>query len=374
MTALSNRRRTTARRAIIVAAAIGGLLGPARLAPQAQGLARQAQGPAAASTRYTVPELARAMSPAVVFIGNVNRKGEVESIGSGFIVDPNGTIVTNYHVIEGASALQVKTLDGEIYDRVDVVDHDQRRDLAVIKIRAFKPLPTVTLSDESVEPGEDAVAIGNPKGLEHTISAGIVSAFRQAEGYRLIQISVPISPGSSGGPLFNLRGKVIGITSSGVVAEGAQNLNFAVPIDYVRPLLAAGATPIPIAEFSEKAGGVKRAARQAGRRGGSDELRAAWNVAHDHGDSFKSFCLGRLYLTGEKVGFANDVGVHNWEVPLAAVKEVAKNAFYASEMNAFHIRLVTNTNYNLVVVNDQLQFLAPDMLVFEIQKAVQEAR
>jgi hypothetical protein len=362
MSPLTLRTSTCAMRACfgIVAAVV--LAGSA-------GHAQQAQGPAPAGKRYTVPELARTMSPAVVFIGNANRKGEVESIGSGFVVDPNGTIVTNYHVIQGAHALQVKMLDGEIYDRVDVIDHDERRDLA-----AFKPLPAVTLGSGSVEPGDEAVAIGNPKGLEHTVSVGIVSAYRQAEGYRLIQISVPISPGSSGGPLFDMYGRVIGITSAGVIAEGAQNLNFAVPIDYVRPLLSGGGTPLPIAEFSAKVGGAKPAARAPARRGGSDEVRAVWNVAHDHGDSFKSFCLGKLYLTDEKVGYTNDVGVHVWEVPLSAVNRVAKNSFYASEVNAFHVRLVTNTNYNLVVVNDQLQFVAPDMIIYTIQKAIADAR
>lgn len=83
------------------------------------------------------------------------------------------------------------------------------------KIRAFKPLPTLALGESSmVEVGEDAVAIGNPQGLEHTVSAGVISAFRQAEGFRLIQTSGPISPGSSGGPLFDLTGRVIGITSA----------------------------------------------------------------------------------------------------------------------------------------------------------------
>jgi len=121
-----------------------------------------------------------------------------QSIGSGFVVNPDGVIVTNYHVIRGANALQIKMKDGEIYDRVDVVDHDERRDLAVIKSRAFKKLPTLTLASEQPEPGEEAVAIGNPQGLEHTVSVGVVSAYRQAEGYRLMQISVPISPGSDG--------------------------------------------------------------------------------------------------------------------------------------------------------------------------------
>ena len=214
--------------------------------------------------RYTVPELVKAMSPAVVFIGNVDRSGQVQSIGSGFVVDAGGTIVTNYHVIEGAQDLQVKMKDGEIYDRVEVLDYDTRRDLAVIKIRAFKPLPVLALATSDVEVGEEAVAIGNPKGLEHTVSAGIVSAFRQAEGYRLIQISVPISPGSSGGPLFSMEGKVIGITSAGVVAEGAQNLNFAVPIDYVRPLLSTSSRPLPISEFTAKMGSTTRPAPAGG--------------------------------------------------------------------------------------------------------------
>jgi S1-C subfamily serine protease len=335
------------------------------------------QGGAAKGRRYTVPELVRTVSPAVVFIGNVDRKGQVQSIGSGFVVDAGGTIVTNYHVIEGAHDLQVKMKDGEIYDRVEVLDYDTRRDLAVIKVRAFKPLPVVTLASADVEVGEDAVAIGNPKGLEHTVSAGIVSAFRQAEGYRLIQISVPISPGSSGGPLFNLEGRVIGITSAGVVAEGAQNLNFAVPIDYVRPLLSSRSAPVPVAEFTAKMGGAGRpGAAGANARGGSPassrepEIRAAWRVVHDHGDVFTNFCLGTLFVAGDQIGFTNEAGIHNWMVPLSAIKEIAKNAAYGADKQAFHIRLVTNTNYNLIAVNDQLQYLGPDMLIIEVMQAM----
>ena len=330
--------------------------------------------------RYTVPELVKAMSPAVVYIGNVNSRGEVTSFGSGFVVDATGVIVTNYHVIDGAFDLQVKMKDGEIYDRTEVLEYDQRRDIAVIKIRAFKSLPTVALADTEVEAGEDAVAIGNPKGLEHTVSAGIVSAFRQAEGYRLIQISVPISPGSSGGPLFNLEGKVIGITSAGVGAEGAQNLNFAVPIGYVRPLINTKATPMPVAEFTRKmnatAPAPARAAAPRGRgsRGGSDELVGVWSVAHDHGDGFQTYCLGKLYVSGTKIGYTNDSNVHVWEAPIAAVKEAAKNAAYGADKNAFHIRLTTNTNYNFVAVNDQLQFAYPDPILIALAKVLQSPR
>ncbi len=323
--------------------------------------------------RYTVPELVKTMAPAVVFIGKADAKGEVTAIGSGFVTDPSGVIVTNFHVIAGAAGLLVKMKDGEIYDRVDVVDYDQRRDIAVLKIRAFKALPSLALSDREIDPGEEAVAIGNPQGLEHTVSTGVISAFRQAEGYRLMQISVPISPGSSGGPLFTLDGKVIGITSAGVVAEGAQNLNFAVPIGYVRPLLSSKSAPIPIAEFSKTVGGGPKpaVAKAADRSGGSNEIVGVWAVAHDHGDTFKTFCLGQLYLSANAIGFRNDAGIHNWEVPVTAVREAAKNAIYASEKKAFHVKLTTGTNYNLIAINDQLQYVEPDIILIAIMKVKQ---
>lgn len=331
--------------------------------------------------RYTVPELVRAMSPAVVFIGNAGRNGQVESIGSGFVVDPSGIIVTNFHVIQGAQALQVKSKDGEIYDRVEVIDHDERRDLAVLKVRPFKPMPTVQLATTEPEVGEDAVAIGNPKGLEHTVTAGMVSAFRQAEGYRLMQISVPISPGSSGGPVFNMAGKVIGVATSQV--REAQNLNFAVPIDYARPLIESKNTPLSVAEFTRKTGGPapaastpKRTSGSAGSAGGgrSNEILGMWGVAHDHGDVFDTFCLGKLYVTASVLGYRNDVGVHNWEVPLDAIREIAKNSVYGADKQAFHVRLVTNTNYNMVAVNDQLQFMGSDMLVLQVLKLIKQAK
>jgi S1-C subfamily serine protease len=328
--------------------------------------------PAAQPARYSVPELVRAMAPAVVFIGNADAKGDVKSIGSGFVVDPSGVIVTNFHVINGASGLLVKMKDGEIYDRVEVVDYDIRRDLAVLKIRAFKSLPTLALSEREVEPGEEAVAIGNPQGLEHTVSTGVVSAFRQAEGYRLMQISVPISPGSSGGPVFTMDGKVIGITSSGVVSAGAQNLNFAVPIGYVKPLLASKAAPVPIAEFTRKLGATTPPAPQSNASSASPRpstaILGAWSVVHDHGDTFKTFCLGKFYLTADLVGFTNDSGIHNWEMPLSAVREAAKNAVYAADKKAFHIRLTTGTNYNFIAVDDQLRYAEPDIILIAIMK------
>jgi V8-like Glu-specific endopeptidase len=330
---------------------------------------------------YTIPELVEMASPAVVFIGILNAEGEYMGQGSGFVVKPDGFVVTNFHVIDGAQGLIVKMLDGEIYDRVRVVDYDRRRDLAVLKIPAFKELPTVPMGDSStVKVGEEAVAIGNPQGLEHTVTNGMVSAFRKTEGYRLMQISVPISPGSSGGPLFDLRGNVIGITTSGMQGD-AQNLNFAVPIEYVRPLLETKAEPVSVAEVSR---GQGRSISGNGQQPASapqhvppepDDIPGmAWLVAHDHGGStFDDFCLGYLFIGEGSIGFTNDSGIHNWVVPLSGLKEAKKNTFYGSEYGAFHIKLVTGTNYNLVVVNDQLQFQSPDQVLIMITQAYEQA-
>ncbi len=366
------RKRASRVRWLVAAGLLGAVWA---LQPAAAG-----EGPAERQRRaqkpYTVPELVKAVSPAVVFVGNIDREGRLTGFGSGFVVFSSGLVVTNFHVIEGAAALQVKMKDGEIYDRVEILDYDRRRDLAVLKIRPFKTLPTVTLGESSmVEVGEEVVAIGNPQGLEHTVSAGMVSAFRQAEGFRLIQMSVPISPGSSGGPLFDLRGRVVGITSAGVVAEGAQNLNFAIPAEYVWPLVTSKATPMSVAEFMEKVGASPASARASSGGSGSGRVRAAWAVAHDHeGSAFKDFCVGRLYLSDGAVGFTTDSGRHAWEAPLSAIKEVAKNALDRSEYGAFHIRLITNTNYNFVAIDDQLRFQSPEPILLAIVTALQRIK
>lgn len=185
----------------------------------------------------TVKEIIQRESPAIVSVYNLDAQGELRGTGTGFIVRADGIIVTNFHVIEGARSALIKLKNGEVYDRVWVMDFHPRRDIAVLKIQAVG-LPTVTLGDSSaVEQGDWCVAIGNPKGLEHTVSDGLISAIRVMEGNQTLQISAPISPGSSGGPLYNRRGEVIGITTAALVGQGVQNLNFAIPLKYVLPML-----------------------------------------------------------------------------------------------------------------------------------------
>jgi hypothetical protein len=145
-------------------------------------------------------------------------------------------VVTNYHVIKSGSSAIIKFPDGAFFVVDGVLASDKHRDVAIVKAHGndFKAL---TLGDsDRLQVGEEVVAIGSPLSLESTVSNGIVSAIRtvEEERGRFLQITAPISPGSSGGPLFNMAGEVVGITTSHLV--GGESLNFAIPIDDVKDL------------------------------------------------------------------------------------------------------------------------------------------
>ncbi|MCK9431286.1 MAG: trypsin-like peptidase domain-containing protein [Candidatus Omnitrophica bacterium] len=189
----------------------------------------------ATNMSMSIEGLVQVASPAIVMITTVSNTGG--ALGSGFLISSDGTIVTNYHVIKGAEGLGVKfAQEKELISNVSVIKTDAIRDIALIKINTPVNATPLSLGDsEQIVVGERVVAIGNPQGLQNTISDGLVSAVRDAGGVKQIQISVPISHGSSGGALLNMRGQVIGITSSGI--DQAQNLNFAIPINYVKEYL-----------------------------------------------------------------------------------------------------------------------------------------
>lgn len=178
-------------------------------------------------------------SESVVLIGaDIDKKNPI--IGSGFIISPDGLIVTNYHVIKDSEKIVVKLKNNKYYAGARIIGSDPEKDIALIKIKAGG-LKAVTMGNSNnIKIGEKVVAIGNPLGLESTVADGLISALRTMEnGRKLLQTSVPLSTGSSGSPLFNLNGEVIGVNVSGRT-EG-QNLNFAVPINSVRSLmLSAG--------------------------------------------------------------------------------------------------------------------------------------
>jgi S1-C subfamily serine protease len=161
-----------------------------------------------------------------------------QSSGTGFLVTPAGHFVTNYHVIEHAQDIMAKLKDGREFKVSGSVELNRDLDLAVLKFDATA-LPVALGDSDAVRVGQHVFAIGSPMGLEQTVSDGIISAIRgDTPDEKLFQITAPISPGSSGGPLFNENGEVIGITFA-QLTEG-QNLNFAIPINSVRPFIKDG--------------------------------------------------------------------------------------------------------------------------------------
>jgi serine protease Do len=175
------------------------------------------------------------------FFGQVpERDLKQQSLGSGFIVDKEGYILTNDHVVDGADDIRVTLLDGRSYD-AEVKGRDPKTDIALIRIKPENGLPVATLGDsDALLVGEWVIAIGNPFGFGHTVTAGVVSAKDRTIGAgpydAFIQTDASINPGNSGGPLFNARGEVVGINSA-IISSG-QGIGFAIPINMAKDIMA----------------------------------------------------------------------------------------------------------------------------------------
>jgi serine protease Do len=230
--------------AIASAAALGavgcGASSPGGATPPAAAAAADA-GPKAPPAHQTPAEIAAHSTPAIVSIRTEH------SLGTGFVVDKSGLIATNLHVIAGRDRLVVILPDQRQFPILEVVSHDPNVDLAIVRIGAHD-LASLSLGDsDAMHAGDPIVAIGHPLGLEDTVSNGLISAVRALDGVTVLQISAPIAPGSSGGPIFNERGEVIGVCTA--LVTGGQNLSFGVPSKYVRALLEAP-EPMSIAAFA----------------------------------------------------------------------------------------------------------------------------
>lgn len=176
------------------------------------------------------------------------RVGIAHALGSGVVVDPDGYILTNYHVIERASRIRVVLADEATYDAV-VLAADELNDLALVKIQPREPLRAIELAaDDDVMLGETVIALGNPYGLAHTVTVGVLSAKNREARYQgqvlfddILQTDAAINLGSSGGPLVNLDGELIGINVA--VYPEAENIGFAIPVKRVRALLTEWLSP-----------------------------------------------------------------------------------------------------------------------------------
>ncbi len=185
------------------------------------------------------------MDPFDFFFGQRGQQGPRErsmkrqALGTGVIIDPNGYVVTNDHVIRDADEVRVRLADDREL-KARVVGHDPRQDVALLKIQGVSGLPAAPLgSSDKLRVGESVLAVGNPFGLGHTVTLGIVSAKARTIGAGpyddFIQTDASINPGNSGGPLFNWRGEVVGINTA--IRAGANGIGFAIPVDEVKDVL-----------------------------------------------------------------------------------------------------------------------------------------
>ena len=232
---------------LLVALAVAGCGGAAKDRP-----AESADG-AATKKVLTPAQIAAKATPSIVTIRTPN------GLGTGFVVREDGWIVTNLHVVAGSEEVRVHLPTGKSFPVEEVMNASPTRDLVVLRIEAGK-LPPLELGDsDAVRPGDPVVAIGHPLGLEDTVSNGLLSAVRKVDDLTLLQVTAPIAPGSSGGPLFNEQGEVIGVAT--LILVGGQNVNLGLPANYVRELVAH---PDPMS-FADFTAAVARLRQQAKR-------------------------------------------------------------------------------------------------------------
>lgn len=214
---------------------------------------------ATTSGALTASEIYNKVAPAVVIVSTKSIQSyngwfsqETEGIGSGFIINEDGYILTNYHVVEGAKEVTV-TLSDNREVKASIVNYDEAQDVAMIKLNEDVDVPgVVELGDsDTLQPGEEVLALGTPlsKNLSFTLTNGIVSALNRnvetetGTTLNLVQTNAAINPGNSGGPLINTKGEVVGINTM-KISDGAEGIGFAIPINDVKTKIDALSKPI----------------------------------------------------------------------------------------------------------------------------------
>jgi S1-C subfamily serine protease len=207
------------------------------------------------------------------------------SQGSGFILTPDGLAGSNYHVLRGATRAFAECCNGKKFEIVSIEGADVDKDLVVFqlyeinKIEKPNKLPHVTFAPSNgLKVGQRVIAVGSPEGLENTVSDGILSAFRESDSVRYLQITAPISPGSSGGPVLDSEGHMVGVAT--FQFKKGQNLNFAVSAEYIQPLLAQHMN-VSIKDFQTSLQGVRRQSGFSPSAPNADTGRSQSENSHD---------------------------------------------------------------------------------------------
>jgi len=337
-----------------------------------------------------VEALVSATRDSIVTIRHTGRDGNEQGLGTGFVIDADGLIATNLHVIGEARPIQVQLADGSQYDVNEIHASDRSADLAVIRIARTQLIPLELAKPASLADGQEVVTIGNPLGFERSVVTGRVSGQREIDGIEMIQLAMPVEPGNSGGPVLDRQGLVHGVIS--LKSLVTPNLGFAVGVDRLRTLLdrpnpvlmdrwlTIGAldpdewTPLGGARWRQRAGRISVSAPGAGFGGRSlclavadppedgyevavwvrleDEAGAAGLAFEsDGGDRHYGFypSNGRLRLTR----FAGP-DVLSWDV----LREQASQAYRVGEWNYLCVR---RSDAGIVcLVNDELVFELED--------------
>ncbi len=202
-----------------------------------------------AVTAQTPQQIAKNAFRATVILVMEDAEGQRLSRGSGFFVR-DGQVATNFHVVEGATSGYAKLVGKEAkFNIKGYTAIDKQQDLIILKVPIFDSEVILLGNSDLAQVGETVYAVGNPRGLEGTFSDGIISSIRLGDSVKLIQITAPISPGSSGGPVLNQKGEAIGVSVLSV--RGGQNLNFAIPSNYLKSLLTKVEGVKPLSHLTE---------------------------------------------------------------------------------------------------------------------------
>jgi tetratricopeptide (TPR) repeat protein len=266
------------------------------------------------SAEENLPVLIKRVEPSIVVVITHNHQGKILGQGTGFFVNSEGDVITNRHVLEGANTVEIKTNGGKIYKVEKISADDKEGDLIRLAVDLqgdmMRPM---SMSSTMPEVGERIFVIGTPLGLEKSVSDGIVSAVREVPEFgSIIQLTAPISPGSSGSPVVNMKGEAIGVATFFVVA--GQNLNFAIPVERIRKMISEETKTV--AEWGDRRKGELRSEAEEIYLLG---LRLLWIEDYKQAlvffeeavkrDPFlanahfqKGYCLAKLGLYNEAIG------------------------------------------------------------------------
>jgi hypothetical protein len=287
-----------------------------------------------AIAEVNLSELVKDTRSAVVTVITYDRDNKPSSIGSGFFVDKTGHIITNYHVLEDAYSAEVRTYKGKKFPIMFVVAENKAADLVKVLVdipggspnwlKFVKSLPSI---------GERIFVIGSPMGLEQTVSEGIVSAVREWKKVgKIIQISAPISSGSSGGPVFNMKGQVVGVTT--LYFKEGQNLNFAVPSQYLAELKQETASRT-ISEWKSEKLRLSIVARDG------NFIKYANGIVLDTNTGFEWFAGPAKKTTlAEAKSWASELSVNggDWRLPTSSeVSTLSREAFQLLKIQGWSV-------------------------------------